>query len=67
VSLVCPILQASHESQQVLVEIILEQLDADLVDPGGSPVAFDVPESGPHQFGSDPARQRVSFDLLGQR
>jgi hypothetical protein len=63
--LVCPILQASYQSQQILVEIILEQLNADLVDPGRSPVPFNVAESGPHQFGSNPPRQRMSFDLLG--
>lgn len=31
----------THEGQQVVREISLEQLDADLIDPGSAPVAFD--------------------------
>ena len=40
-----PILETLHQGQQVLFEIALVQLDADLVDPGRAPVTFDVPES----------------------
>jgi hypothetical protein len=65
--LVCPILQASHESQQVLFEIIGEQFDADLVDPSGPSVAFDATEGVLHHCWGDPPRQRMCFDLLGQR
>ena len=61
--LVGPVLEASHQGQQVLFEIAREQLDADLVDSGRSSVAFDVPKSDPHQFRSDPSRQRVRLDL----
>jgi hypothetical protein len=49
VGLVCPILQASHESQQVLFEIVLEEFNADLVDPSGASVAFDATKGVPHQ------------------
>jgi hypothetical protein len=64
--LVCPVLSTSHQSHQVLFEVELEQIDADSIDPCGSPVAFDFPESVPHQLGCNPARQRVSFNLLVQ-
>ncbi len=43
------VLKSSHQGQQVLAEIALVQTDADLVDPGRSPVTFDVPEGGGEQ------------------
>jgi hypothetical protein len=65
--LVCPILQATHEGQQVLIELMLEHSDADLINAGGSPVPANVSESDPHQLRRDPTCQRMSFDFLGQR
>ena len=32
--------------------------------PADAPVTFDVPEGAPHQLRSDPARQRMDFDLF---
>src|SRR4029077_8309499 len=37
-----PALELPHQGQQVLVEIALEQTDADLVDPRRTAIAFDV-------------------------
>ncbi len=58
-----PALEFPHQGQQILVEIVLEQTDADLVDPRGTAIPLDVAKSGAHQGLGNPSRQRVSFDL----
>src|SRR4051794_28188051 len=44
-----PVLEATHQGQQVLQEIALIELDADLVDPRRTAIAFDVAEGFEHE------------------
>ena len=58
-----PALELPHQGQQVLIEVFLEQTNADLVDPRRTAIAFDVAKRGEHQGLGDPSRQRMRFDL----
>ena len=58
-----PILEASHQGQQVLQEIVLEESDADLVNPRRTAIAFHVAEGSEHDSRGDTPGQRMRFDL----
>nr|VFK25481.1 MAG: hypothetical protein BECKLPF1236B_GA0070989_14912 [Candidatus Kentron sp. LPFa] len=46
---------------KVLIEIGLEHLNADLVNPGRAPISFDVFERFTHKFRGDSTSQRMNF------
>jgi hypothetical protein len=58
-----PRLELSHQRQQILREVVLEQLNADAVDSRGTPIPLDVAERGVHEGLGDPSRQRMRLDL----
>jgi hypothetical protein len=59
-------LKLPHERDQILFELVLEHLDADLVDSRSTAIPLDRPESFVHQRKSDPSSERVKLDFLGQ-
>jgi hypothetical protein len=58
-----PALELPHQGQQILPKIVLEQTNADLVDPRRTAIPLDVAKGAEHQGLGNPSRQRMSFDL----
>jgi hypothetical protein len=58
-----PVLQAAHQSEQVVFEVYFEGLDALSVDSRSPAVPPDVSEGEVHEVRGDPSRQRVVLDL----
>ena len=61
------ILQGAPQRVQVLFKVGLKHLDANLVDPGSTPVAFDRLKGGAHQCWGDSSREGMNFDLAGNK
>jgi hypothetical protein len=58
-------LELPHERIKILIELILEHLDADLVDSRSTAIPLDRPESSVHQRKGDPSGERMELDFLG--
>ena len=48
-------LEIPHEGVEILLKLLLEQVDADAVDTGGTAIPLDRPERLAHQERSDPS------------
>src|SRR4029077_18177718 len=58
-------LEFPHERVEILIELILEHLNADLVDSRSTAIPLDRPESFVHQRKSNPSGERMKLDFLG--
>jgi hypothetical protein len=60
-------LEFPHEREQILFELLLEHLHADLVDSRSTAIPLDRSERFVHQRKCDPSGERMNFDFLGHK